>query len=180
MTFLSTGPFGHSRYTDSNGFVPFVVYGTPNILNGNYGKRWSQIYAIEKVANFLEQTLVDFEADGSLGTNSDDYQIEFSKPVKYSRQFGDKPGLLTVNGNLKKTKLNIPNKPTDNVIVISANEETAGYGGSTNNGTRHPHVACDQMAVYLHDTMNAIYNDWTVYRIDVAGIVYGKGGRTIG
>ena len=180
MTLSSTGPFGPNLIINHDAFVPFVIYAHP-ILQAGFGKRWEQIYEIEKLCNLLEMALVEYEADGATTSAGDNYHFEFSKPVKYRKGFGDRKPVITVNGNYKQVKEVVNKHPIDETLVIEANEYKTGYEAA-NNGTRVPSVYLDTLALTIFNEFSnlaSIANLWVIDAIEVAGVRYGMKGRTI-
>lgn len=181
MTHLSTGSMSPSPYAAANTWVAFTVWGKFNAPAG-YGKRMERKNEIEKYQNLLEAILVAYEADGKYPSAGDNYGIEFSKPVKYTNQFGDKPVEFTVNGNLKVSMNDAAKKPTAEVYV-DADAVKFGYG-ATNNGNRVVDSAVDAQAATLWDDLQALSDIWTITAISYNGVMYGKryfnrGGRTL-
>jgi hypothetical protein len=166
MTFLSTDTMTTSTLVDSDLSVPFTAYMT--ITVDVYGKKWEKIRLMEKFANLAEEALNDY-VDG----NTD---FEFSRPVKYTVQFGNSIPRLTINGNVKVARLSMPVIPVSEVTILSGNEAKTGYG-CINNSNRVPKAQIDTLAKTLKTLLESIVGS-VVFAIDVDGIRYGKGGRT--
>lgn len=182
MTYLSTGALSPNLYVNPDGFVPFTVHAKFNAPAG-YGKRMEIIAEIEKHLNILEGILVTYEADGAYSSAGDDYLIEFSKPIKYTKQFGDKPTEFTVNGNLKIVpKSDISKQPTDE-IYVDADAVKLGYG-ATNNGNRVVNSTVADQAAQLWSDLQALSGIWTITSLSYNGVMYGnryfnRGGYTL-
>ena len=189
MTYLSTGAMSQNLYVNKDGFVPFVVHAAFNAPAG-YGKKWELINEIEKNLNIIENMFVAFETGQY--DSSGDVTIEFSLPLKYTRQFGDKPVEFTINGNAKIIpKSSIANPPTEDVYN-DASRGLSGYG-ATNNGTRVVNPVVADQAVTLWNALAAMsppstyLGPWplfTITSLEYNMVMYGaryfhRGGYTI-
>lgn len=182
MTHLSTGVFSPNLNVNPDGFVPFVIYAKFNAPAG-YGKRMEKINEIEKNLNILEGILTNYEYNGAYGSAGDNWQIEFSKPIKYAMQFGNKPTEFIVNGNSKVVPKSLIAKQPTSEIYVDADEKKLGYG-ATNNGNRVVNSAVDSQAALLWNHMQGLSTIWTLTALSYNGVMYGnrgfnRGGRTI-
>ena len=167
MTVLS-GPFSPSQTINDTTFVPFIIYVDVPSYHGN---RWERIRQIEKYVNLVESTLVEnAEATG--------YNLEISTPIKYTFSFGNAVARMTIIGHIEKLPTEVPNQPTAEVDVINASELKTGYG-ATVNGNRTINPIIDLIALELNNIIATLIPPRSVIAMDVCGIRYGKGGKSI-
>jgi hypothetical protein len=172
MTRLSTGVRGHTFQVSQYTWIPFTMY-LDVVLFGT-GNRWEKIREIEEYANKVEDLMVDYsDNDGfTAGTI-----IEVSRPVKFTRQFGNSPLRLTINGNIRKDATEVNKVPLAETTVINASVPLTGYDGS-DAASKDPTDYYDALAVELKGIFEGETSS-SVIKIDLAGIIYGNGGRSI-
>jgi hypothetical protein len=169
MTALSTGALSQSPITNPKMFIPYVAVMEIKFPAG-YGNRWERKFEIEKIANVAEQKLNDY-----LVANG--YADESSKPVKFTIAFGNFVAKLTINGNVNRSRSQIPNKPTKDNTVINTGKGVVGYGCNTaSNRVEDPYIV--QFATILADSLDSIIPNAEVISLEVAGIRFGLRGRT--
>lgn len=169
MTALSTGALSQSPITNPKMFIPYVTVMEIKFPAG-YGNRWERKYEIEKIANIAEQKLDDY-------LTANGYADESSKPVKFTIAYGNSVAKLTINGNVNRSRSEIPNKPTEEVTVLNAGKGVVGYG-CVNASNRVEDSYIVQFATILADSLDSIIPDAQVISLEVAGIRFGKRGRT--
>lgn len=168
MTRLSTGVRGHTFQVSQYTWIPFIVY--LDVTLSGTGNRWEKISEIEEFANKTEDLLVAYSESVNL-------DLEVSRPVKFTRQFGDNRARMTVNGHIKKDSTEENKVPLAETTVINAGEARTGYDGS-HAVSKDPTDYFDALAVELKDLFEAETNS-KVLKLDLAGIIYGNGGRSI-
>ena len=169
MTVLSTGVLSHSPITNPNMFIPYVAVLEVKFPFG-YGNRWERNNEIEKIANAAERSLQAYLA-------ANGYVDEASSPVKFTVAFGNFVAKLTINGNVNRSRDVIPKKPTEDVTVLNAGQGVTGYGCVTaSNRVEDPFIV--RFATDLFNSLESIIADADVISIEVAGIRFGKNGRS--
>lgn len=169
MTALSTGALSSSPLTKKEVFIPFVAFMQINFEAG-YGKRQERRFEYEKVANNAEKALT--EALVTAG-----YVDEFSSPIKFTLAFGESVARLTINGNVKRDHNLVPKSPTLANTVINTNQGVVGFG-CVNSANREADPYIVQFATDLAALLESIVENAEIMSLEVAGIKFGKRGRT--
>lgn len=167
-------------------FVPFTAH-VRVVPNRGFGKRFENIRDLQKIAT---QVYSELEADTDLAlANPGGGQHQSFKGLggwsgttnatAVKPQIGESPAQLMITGFLSSTNNNNPVHPDKPVIHTGTYQE--GVGGD-HGWVANPTTTADGYATTLktkiETAVNAILGatDWNIFRLDVAGVVYGDGG----
>ena len=169
MARLSLNPKVQSlRGPGGTKFVPFTVYA--RIIPFASESRFEVVRSREEIANQAEEALEDIQD----GTNSASERFDFAFPIKSTPQFGDETARITVNGNVTDVA-DFTKTPLEEVLVINAGEFKRGFAaGRAPN--RVPSTALNDAVKELKDLIESA-TGLLVYKIDMAGFIFGKDGR---
>lgn len=166
--------------------VPFTAHVrvVPNRANG---KRFEYVRDLQKIAT---QVYSELEADAELalaapgGGQHQSYHGSggwsgATNAMAVKPQIGQFPAQLMITGYIETDTPNTP--PVPNKTIIHTGTADTGYGGSAP-WSVNPVTATDTLAKSLKTKLDVAVNavlgssDWDVYKIDVAGVMYGHGG----
>jgi hypothetical protein len=136
------------------------------------GKRWERIRDIEQMANDTEALLETIACDdGSYGLSFD-----FTKPVAFTRQFGNKQARLSFHGHYCALlpPETFTKTPVGERTVVNAGEFKTGPGASRR-PTRETDPSMDTLVKELKDLIEST-TGLTVTRLEFARVIYGAGG----
>jgi Sec7-like guanine-nucleotide exchange factor len=170
MTALSNNTSVFNTSTTQSLFVPFTAFMEINFPNG-YGNRWERISEIEKVANNAENDIFEY-------ISSHNYTIDIARPIKYTVSFGDFKARLTINGNIKESRSNVPKIVNEEVTVINTGKGVTGYG-CYHVANKVTDAKIYSIADNLISVLNGTISNATVTSIEVAGVKFGKKGTTL-
>lgn len=170
MSTLSDTPGAPAIYgTNRKKHVPYSCWLRVEPLPG---KRFERIRDIEKQANNVETALAGIECEAG----TEDLPFDFTKPVAFTRQFGNKPARLSFEGHL--CVLIAPNTIPKAIIgestVVNAGEFKTGYGAA-HRADRFPDPELDDLVKDFKDLIETT-TGLTVIRLEVARVIYGLGG----
>lgn len=169
MTALSTGALSQSPITNQDIFIPFVAIMQINPPAG-YGKRRERDFELEKIANLAESDL-----NAAMIANG--YTTDTANPIKFTMAFGNFVAKMTIIGNVKRLRSEIPNKPTKEVTVLNAGKGVVGYG-CVNAANRVADDYVISFATELRLSLESIISNAEVLSLEVAGVRFGNRGRT--
>lgn len=147
-------------------YVPFTAFLRITPIRG---KRSESIRDMQKIAADVET-----EIDDLCGV-TDAVAFDFAKPVAYTPAFGDTPARLTIHGHacarttFTKTPVGLQN-------VVSDGRKQTGYGAG-NAINRIPDSTLNTTAKEIKDSLENA-TGLTVYRLEVAGYIYGISGTS--
>ena len=143
--------------------VPFTAFLKADPIGG---KRFETIRSLERQSARIEEQLVDL--CGTAGSTFD-----FSRPVAFTFQFGDKTARFTVNGHAC-VRSEFTNRPLEEVAVDHDNKSQIGIGES--NGARA--VASPELNAIAKEVKDQleIATGLQVIRLKIAGYIYGYKG----
>lgn len=148
-------------------FVPFSCWVRIEPIRG---KRQEVIRDMQKKAEFVEDAL------DTLCGASDEVAFDYTKPISFIPQFGQKTARLSFVGNACQrdsfTKI-----PIGERTVVNANEFQTGPGAA-NASNRVPDPEVDALCKDLKSAIEAVISPLKVIRLEVAGFIYGEGGAT--
>jgi len=193
MTVLSTGPFSISLVTNTDLFVPFVIYATP-LPNPGFGNRWERIRELQKTAQLIEFGVEDFVETGQFGTDGDDFTFEIARPVSATVAFGNNKARITLVGHIRKGRETgntptdpaeiAPKKTGDDVDVINANEIRTGQGAFNAANFDHVEVvdeyASELRRIFSDNSIVQFVDRMKIDVVEVLGVRYGNIGRNSG
>jgi hypothetical protein len=170
-TRLSTAPGAPPHLITKYAHVPFTCF--LRITPLRPAKREETIREVEKNIAFVESVLDNLcgAGSGSDGTLSFDY----TKPVAYTPQFGDKTARLSFNGHICRRDA-FAKTPVGERIVVNAGQFWVGPGAS-NASNRQPDVQLDSVVADFKAIIEAA-TGLVVIRLEVARYIYGAGGTT--
>ena len=152
-----------SRFPGREKHVPFSCFLEASVFPG---KRFARVRDFEEQHADLETVLE------SVCSSSDDPVFDFTKPVAYTRQFGDKPPRFSFHGHLC-VRTDFPKLPHGERQVISAGVILTGP--STNRATLTPPAELDTIVKDFRALLEAA-TGLPVIRLEVARVIYGQGG----
>lgn len=167
-------------------FIPFTVH-VRVVPDRGFGKRFENIRDLQKIATQVYSEL-DSDADLEIASPGGGQHQSFkglggwsgaTNAMAAKPQIGESPAQLMIAGFLSSTDNNNPVHPDKPVIHTGDYQEGVGGG---HGWTANPTTAADGYATTIkgkvETAVTAILGsaDWNVFRIDVAGIVYGDGG----
>lgn len=168
-------------------FIPFTAHVRVVPSRGN-GKRFEYIRDLQKIAT-LVYTELDADADLSIASPGGGQHQSYrglsgwsgaTNATAVKPQIGQNPAQLMITGFLSSTDNNEPVHPNKPVLHTGSYQEGVGgdHGWSAN-----PTSTADGYATSLKTKVDAAVNavlggsaDWNIFRLDVAGIIYGDGG----
>lgn len=172
MTRLSTGPLSPSPFSVPEAHVPFKIYLRADLPHG-YGNRWERIRELEKQAQFIEDDILAY-------SEVDNCNIYIARPIAFTRQFAQFVARYTVVGNILKT--DNPKEPLEQVTRINTGEARTQYG-AVNSADKSPVAIVDTYARQLYNLFRSGgtigLTNVTVLAIEVVGVRYGSGGKSI-
>jgi len=175
---LHTLNSGNTLHPNGTSFVPFRVY-LREVPTESGGRRWVTIRDLQKTAHIIETELV------AAGWN-------IATPVPFKPQFGQKPAEITLNGFVARPDEEYPvEHQTTTVEVIHSGtvpgERTAltavqPGGGSLSYG-QEPSDNVENLAFAIMNSLiidsTFIGESATIEKIEVNGIMFGYGSRTM-
>lgn len=162
---LSDYPGAHTL-TGSNRYfhVPFSCFLRIVPIRG---KRFETVHDEEKAADWAEQQL---EAICS----SEGLVFDFTKPVAFTPQFGDKTARLSFHGHACR-KTSFTKTPIGERRVINTGEYKTGPGAA-NASNRIPDPELDTLCKELKAQIETA-TGYEVIRLELARFIYGVGGE---
>lgn len=152
-------------------FVPFSCWVK---IDPIHGKRQEVIRDMQKKAEFVEDAL-DTLCGASDGTG-DDLAFDYTKPISFIPQFGQKTARLSFVGNACRRD-SFTKTPVGERTVVNANEFETGPGAS-NASNRIPDAEVDALCKSLKASIEAAISPLIVIRLEIAGYIYGVSGST--
>lgn len=170
MTRLSQNVLVHSTSgASAQRFVPFTVFARI-VPDPGLGKRFEFVRSQEEIGNRIEDALETISPAPSTS-------FEFAKPTKTTPAFANTPARVTINGNIQVASGSIPKAPSGTHAVVSSSKILTGPG-SGHAANIVPSTELDTILISLKTTLEASTSLLDIFRIDLAGIIYGKGGRS--
>ena len=153
--------------TSKDKHVPFSAYLRVVPIRG---KRFEIIRDMETIANQVEMLL-----DGICGS-SEGVSFDYTKPVAFTPQFGNKQARLSFHGHICKiaNPSTFTKTPVGLRTVISGGEYKIGASAS-NASNRQPDPQLDQLASDFKALIEAT-TGLTMFKLDIANVIYGLGG----
>lgn len=153
--------------TNKDKHIPFSAY--LRIISIR-GKRFEIIRDIETIANQVELLL-----DGICGS-SDGVSFDYTKPVAFTPQFGNKQARLSFHGHI--CKITNPDTfiktPVGTRTIVNCGEFKTG-ASSANGSNRQPDPQLDLLASDFKILIEAT-TGLTMFKLDIARVIYGLGG----
>jgi hypothetical protein len=169
MPVLSDAPGTIPRGASRDVYVPFSCYLRIVPIRG---KRFETVFDAQKMAATVEHNLDVLCAH----SGSEDLVFDYTKPIAYTPQFGDKTAQLSFHGNCCRrdsfTKL-----PVGERLVINDGQFKTGAGAS-NASNRIPNPELDVLASDFIALVQQI-TGLEVIKLDLNGYIYGAGGTHI-
>lgn len=161
-TRLSDTPMAENLNLRSGVLVPFTAYLKADPAAGK--ERLVAYRDMQKMSAWIEDILSTPCTDG--------VEMDFAKPVAFTPQFGQKTARFTVHGHACNRDT-FAKQPIESVNV-DHNEILTGYDAS-NKWNGIPKAALDSVCTEIKNRIESLTN-LTVYRLDVAGFIYGEKG----
>lgn len=135
------------------------------------GKRFERIRDLEYVANSVESILDAIVCEAG----TEDLSFDVTKPIAFTRQFGNKPARLSFSGHLCALI------PPDIFTKLPVGEQTVVNAGEIKTGpsiNRSGRTTTSQLNTLVLNFKNLIETNTnlTVIRLEVARVIYGLGG----
>jgi len=152
----------YSRYAH----VPFSVQLRVDPIRG---KRFETIRDLETQANYLE-TLLESICNS---TTDGEIDFDFTKPIAFTQQYGDKPARFSFHGHLCRRN-SFPKDYLGSRTIISDNQYKTG-DWATNQSNRIPD---SEFNTIVFDFKNLIESTTSlvVIKLEIARFIYGSGG----
>lgn len=156
--------------------VPFIAF-IRVVPHRGSGKRFEYIRDLEKVASRVHDKLME-DADLNIANRMGGYS-KAATGVAIKPQIGQFPAQLTVAGFYLSDESTVVPYPEKS--LISGGEHLTGVS-SGHGWVADPTDTADSLVTTLHSKLSSAMtdvlgnSDWNIYRIDVAGVVYGDRG----
>lgn len=160
----------------SEKFVPFTAFiRMVPIASEKRDEIWRDM---QELANTIEDTI---QTDYELDTTSNIY-FDHADPVKFTPQFGDKTARLTIHGNVRSDIGITTYSSNDSFVKRHKNERLLIHGGEFKTGYGCHNAAFQESPDGIETSVLEILHvlaqiGVSPYRIEIAGIIYGEGGR---
>ena len=145
--------------------VPFSCFLSASVFPG---KRFARVRDFEEQVSDIESSL-EILCDSA----SEEISFDFTKPVAYTRQFGDTPPRFSFSGHIC-SRTDFPKIPHGERTVISAGEFKTGPAAS-DSPSRVPPAALNTI-VSDFKSLIEVTTGLLVVRLEVARVIYGQGG----
>ena len=122
----------------------------------------------------VHSTLIEEQLDGLCATAGGTF--DYSKPIAYTVQFGDKTPRFTINGHACRRET-FTNEPTQKITKDYDNKIWEGYS-NTNEGNEVPSPELNTIPEEVRLQLEAS-TGLPVIRLKIAGYIYGYKGTTI-
>ena len=168
-------------YTNVQFAVTFKI-----IPNRGLGKRLEIFRSREKIATKIFNNLKNISAFTLVDAGGSGYRAgvnkfsTFEKSGAYRPQFGQDPDIVTIAG-IYRADPPLTVGPYRNTNIINDGTTKSGpvtFKGYAADGSMDPTNENKTLACTLVDMISAAVTDYSIIKLDVQGVVYGRGGFT--
>lgn len=151
-------------------FVPFTAFLRIEPIQG---KRSEVVRDMQKKAAYVENALEDLCQGAGTGTDAEETEFDFAKPVAYTPAFGDKPARLTIHGHACR-RTSFTKTPVGNIEYDNDGVEVTGVAAG-NPSNRTPSTDLKNLCRALKAALESA-SGFTCYRLELAGYIFGLTG----